>query len=330
MIHTGVLQGSVILSALFNAYISDLFPPPADVKLVSYADDITVYTSGPTIPPLTDKLNGYLEQLSTFLSDRSLTLSTSKSTVTLFSPNTHEARYHPQVKINGSVLPLERRPKILGIIFDIMLTFANHAKTVASKVSKPNSILRALSGTSWGQNKETIINTYKAISRSVINYAALVWTPILKPSHFDRLRRAQHAALRTATSCHRIASFDHLHQETKALPVKIHNRLLCDQYLASCLSAAHPCHYLTVYRQPPRLMKNNIQTFSHRHVYQVRNALPIDATSKHLTKALHAAVVKEALNSYEVNRVLQRHPPAIATEEQTLGRKTRCRLSQLR
>ena len=77
-------------------------------------------------------------------------------------------------------------------------------------------------------------------------------------------------------------------------------------------------------------MKNNIQTFSHRRLYQVRNALPIDATSKHLTKALHTAAVKEALNSYEVNRVLQRHPPAIAKEEQTLDRKTRCRLSQFR
>ena len=79
MIHTGVPQGSVILPALFNAYISDLTSPPADVKLVSYADDTTVYTSGPTIPPLTNKLNGYLEQLSKFLSDRSFTLSTSKS-----------------------------------------------------------------------------------------------------------------------------------------------------------------------------------------------------------------------------------------------------------
>ena len=82
--------------------------------------------------------------------------------------------------------------------------------------------------------------------------------------------------------------------------------------------------------EPPRLIKNNIQTFSHRRVYQVRNALPIDATSKHLTKALHTAAAKEALNSYEVNHVLQRHPPAIAKEEQTLDRKTRCRLSQLR
>ena len=232
--------------------------------------------------------------------------------------------------MNGSVLPLERRPKIRGIIFDTMLTFANHAKTVASKVSKRNSILRTLSGTSWSQHKETIINTYKAISRSVINYAAPVWTPILKPSHFSRLQRAQNAALRTATGCHRMTSFDHLHQETKALPVKIHNRLLCNQYFASCLSAAHPCHYLTVYRQPPRLMKNNIHTFSHRRIYQVRNALPIDATSKYLTKALHTAAVKEALNSYEVNRVLQRHHPAIAKEEQTLGRKARCRLSQFR
>ena len=67
MIHTGVPQGSVISSALFNAYISDLPPPPADVKLDTYADDTTVYTSGPTIPPLTNKLNGYLEQLSEFL-----------------------------------------------------------------------------------------------------------------------------------------------------------------------------------------------------------------------------------------------------------------------
>ncbi|KAH7714343.1 Protein H25P06.5 [Aphelenchoides avenae] len=95
-----------------------------------------------------------------------------------------------------------------------MLTFADHGRATAAKTSRRNNILRALAGTSWGQQKETLLTTYKAVGRPILNYAAPVWTPLLSDTGFKRLQIAQNAALRTATGCLAMSSIDHLHQGT--------------------------------------------------------------------------------------------------------------------
>jgi len=52
-------------------------------------------------------------------------------------------------------------------------------------------------------------------------------------------------ALRVATGCHKMSHADHLHVETKLLPVKFHSELLAKQYWLSCYQSHHPCHHLT-------------------------------------------------------------------------------------
>ena len=147
IVRTGVPQGSVISPSLFNAYIRDLPTPPEGVNIVSYADDITVYASGSNIVQCTALINEYLKILAEFLDDRLLKVSVAKSTVTLFTPDNSQARSHPQVKLNGNVLPLEKRPKLLGVVFDTKFTFAEHANTTTAKVRRRNNIIRALAGT---------------------------------------------------------------------------------------------------------------------------------------------------------------------------------------
>ena len=49
-----------------------------------------------------------------------------------------------------------------------LLSFNKHSSHVAERVSSRNNILKALAGTSWGQQKETLLITYKAVGRSII------------------------------------------------------------------------------------------------------------------------------------------------------------------
>jgi hypothetical protein len=91
-------------------------PKPADgISIVSYADDVSIYASDPDINVPVTRLNSYLPQIADFFKKRKLDISTAKSTVTLFTPDTHQASVHPDVKINGTRLPLEKSPKILGV-----------------------------------------------------------------------------------------------------------------------------------------------------------------------------------------------------------------------
>ena len=114
-----------------------------------------------------------------------------------------------------------------------MYTFTPHWRIQAAKVRARNNLLKALAGTSWGQQKETLILTYQALGRSVIDYAAPVWAPVINDSTWKYLQTAQNEALRIATGCHKMSHTDHLHVETKLLPVKYHSELLAKQYWLS-------------------------------------------------------------------------------------------------
>ena len=65
----------------------------------------------------------------------------------------------------------------------------------------------------------------------------------------------QNAALRTATGAHKMASIDHLHQESLTLKVKDHSDILSAQYLVNCLEEDHVCHGITTKEPRPRPMK---------------------------------------------------------------------------
>ena len=89
-----------------------------------------------------------------------------------------------------------------------------------------------------GQQKETIIATYKALIDSLFSYAAPVWFPNTSATNVSKLQVIQNAALRIATGSHMMASVDHLHMEAELMKVGEHLDMLCAQSLATCPSAA--------------------------------------------------------------------------------------------
>ena len=83
-------------------------------------------------------------------------ISASKSSVTLLTPDTHQAKIHPSIFIENSHLPLVKCPRILGVYLDPSLSFNKHSQYVAERVSGMINILKALAGTSWGQGSRQI------------------------------------------------------------------------------------------------------------------------------------------------------------------------------
>ena len=170
--HFGVPQGGVISPILFNFFVRD-FPDCAEVT-VSYADDFSILESGVDLSEVESKLNSDLVTIADWARRKWLYLAPEKSSVTLFSTDTHQFSYHPQVFLDGALIPLDRNPKILGITLDPQLTFGPHAKSVVGKVGSRLKILKALAGTDWGHSAEDLGLTFKSLVSSVINYGALI------------------------------------------------------------------------------------------------------------------------------------------------------------
>ena len=85
-------------------------PESDNIKVTTYADDITLTTPGPNIESLADNMNPYLNSLNTWLKGRNLSLSKDKFTTSIFSTWTNEFNLEPKVMVDGTNLPNTRNP----------------------------------------------------------------------------------------------------------------------------------------------------------------------------------------------------------------------------
>ena len=276
-------------------------------------------------------LSAHASNVAAWAEGRGLTISAAKSTITLFTSDLHQSHLHPQVSLHNSPLPLNRNPRILGVTFDPHFTFSPHIASIVSRASPRLNILKALAGTTWGQQKETLITTYKSLIRPLLTYANPIWFPNSSPSAIQKLQVLQNSALRIATGCVRASAISHLHAETQVLPVRDHLSLLCSQYLARTLQPNHPSHTIVTSPSGPRTVRHTLQSrfLSVVAPYAEGGIIP-PASYAQTLKAIHTSAVAAAISSQPPNRVLQSPPPSIAEEEKSLPRPARTLLAQLR
>ena len=216
------------------------------------------------------------------------------------------------------------------MMFDNLLSFKQHTKDLKAKVQTRNNILKALTSSDWGKDKETITNTYKAIGQSVISYCCPIWTPALSKTSWNQLQIAQNSALKIATGCHKIASSDHVHQETEMMPVKDRCYMLSKQFLLSTQTQNHPNYTDLSAPPPPRVTKPTLTTCFGEEINRISSPNLAPTTYKRLLKSIHTRSVRDSINNLGNNRVLNSQPPKISKTEKELPRITRSTLSQLR
>ena len=342
-VHLGVPQGAVTSPTLFNYFVSDF--PSLHCDKTSFADDFSVFASDSDINVAVSKLNSDLSLISEWARDLDLKIAPSKSSVTLFTPNTHEHNFHPQVRIEepvdlggvfgtillGEVLPLAPQPKILSVTLDTHFTFSPHAREVAKSCTQRLKVLKALAGTNWGQDKETLLITYKALVRSKIDYAAPVWVPNVKKSPIKRLQAIQNAGLRIVSGCVKMSAEEHLHTEAKMLSVSDHLQLLAAQFLASTLRPTHPLHSIITSPAGPRDMKGTLLSVFRDDVspYLTNGVIPTPNYND-VKNRLHANYVRRAIDSRLNRNILSRATPPVNSSDRRLPRAHRSALAQLR
>ena len=146
---------------------------------------------------------------------------------------------------------LSRTLKILGVTLDTHFTFGPNARDCVKRVSRAPNVMKALTGSSWGFTTETLVATYKAIVRPILNYMLPpsgslkypppIWTKLrwsrTKPwgSRPEAIKRP-----RRPTSGQRLGC-----------SLRAHLDLCWQQFYASALQTLHPSH-LIVTSPPPQ------------------------------------------------------------------------------
>ena len=222
----------------FNIYTSDTPIPQAQVKLTTYALHPTTQTQLKQTSNHT-----YMKYI------HGLGQTTSSSTQTtqhaLSSHRTQQNTAHNLLQIDNITLPMNINPKILGLTLDPKLTYNKHIEITTTKARKTIQILKALTSTTWGKQKETIIALYKAITIPILQYVSTIWSPLASDTNINKLQIPQNTALRIATGCTTDTNTQHLHDETHTLPIREHLQLHASQIRQKSQHPTHPLHYIT-------------------------------------------------------------------------------------
>ena len=128
--------------------------------------------------------------------------------------------------------------------------------------------MKAVTELNWGFTTETLVATYKAIVRPILDYADSIWFTQVLPSHLFKLEVIQNKARRIATFCHQKAAVSHLRSETRVLPW---GRIRNCVHSSSILASFHPS-YLIVTSPPidPRPLRVTLQPSHHRVLRDLR------------------------------------------------------------
>src|SRR6476469_2420782 len=211
------------------------------------------------------------------------------------------------------------------------LNFAEHTRITKEKADKSLNVVKALTSTTWGKQKETLIATYKTITQPVIEYGNTLWLPIISDTNLNKLQTTQNTALRIITGCTADTNIQHLHTETQILPLSTHLKLHASQLRQKAQFPTHTLHSLTKQNPSRRQMKQTIfENTSFTTNVDTTPTNTTETTVQENIKEIHHSIAENHIQSLKPNKIINQPALPINKDEQTLLRKTRRTFAQLR
>ena len=212
-LENGTPQGGVISPMLFNVLMNTLakLPYPAGTLHIGYADDVALQTSG---RDSFTKMQESLDLIADKCEEIGFSISRTKT------KSIAKTRDLPQnrLQVQGQDIEYVDAHKYLGVV--VARTNSGKA-TVEQLKSKCNARIRVLKAMSWkgmGTSGAVIIRAYKALVRSLIDYASPVLMNMSKED-IEKPESIQNESLRIALGAPGSAKCENLRVETGMMTI---------------------------------------------------------------------------------------------------------------
>ena len=248
VVENGLPQGSVLSPILFLVAINDLVL--SNVKHSLFADDVAIWKSGRNVDFIQKRIQEALDEVQTWCNTWGFRVSVAKSCFVLFK----KGKSKPvQLSFNGQNMVEAKSVKFLGMIFDKSLTWNEHIKHVRERCQKRVNILKSLTGSNWGTDKETMVILYKTLVRSIIDYGCEIYHTA-KESVLGKLDVVQSQCLRLICGAIKCTPVPALEVESGIPPLGLRREYILQKiavkYAASVDNPAQECfedHYQLYY-----------------------------------------------------------------------------------
>ena len=196
-IRAGVPQGAVLSPILFSIFINDI--PIENSTNRSYgllfADDLAKIFIFKKPGKLELLVNKYLKNIVKWLQKWRLKMNVSKTKYTIFSKSAN-TRKDFTFSLYDMKLKRDPNPKFLGVTFDESLSFGPQVKEIKEKCIKRLNILKILSHKSWHLKTNILLNIYKSLIRSIIDYNSFILKS-LSIANLNTLQIIQNKAIKS-------------------------------------------------------------------------------------------------------------------------------------
>lgn len=255
-IRAGTLQGAILSPLFFNLYLRKIGQCVGQkVHILQYADDLVIFTTSKNVETAAERIQSTLNDISSFLGEKGLTLSPSKSKIMLFNRKRANFTWNNNINIQGDLVPRVTSARFLGIIFDEKLKGKAHLQYLNLKCRKLVDIISTLTGVKWGSHPSLLLNLYKAAIRSVIDYGCQTYC-FKGNTMFDnrnlnqlflKLARLQYRAIRTALGLRKSTPINVLLSEARELIMRDRTLFLTSKFIFRSLSRSNSLtiRYLT-------------------------------------------------------------------------------------
>ena len=173
----GLVQGGVLLPLLFNVAIDAMFTDVSRrISYAIYADDCTIWSQGRDLQTLYKDIQQALNEVGRWARMNGFTFSADKSRAVLFRRSLRrvDVGLYPTLRINGNPIPMTERVKYLGVWLDDKLNLRAHVVYTKAKALQRISLLKCISGKTYGADRTVLLRMYKALIRPILDYATII------------------------------------------------------------------------------------------------------------------------------------------------------------
>ena len=233
----GVPQGSILSPLLFNIKINNIVRSVNQgVDNSLFVDDFMICARGTALARVERQLQLCVNAVQAWVGENGFKFSVTKTECIHFTRKRGRIT-DPLITLNGSAIQAVKVVKFLGVTFDQKLSFIPHIKILKTNCLKALNILKIISSSDWGADKNTMLHLYRSLIRSKLDYGSIVYGSA-RQSYLRALDPVAHQGLRIALGAFRTSPVESLYAEASELPLHLRRIRLSMNYFINLKS--HP------------------------------------------------------------------------------------------
>ena len=143
-------------------------------------------------------------------------------------------------------LQYSEEARFLGVTFDSELSFENHILDIVKRSKKRLNLLKALKGKTWGADPNTILYTYKAFIRPILEYSCVLFAHV-NQKLLNKIQAIETEAIKIAHNlapwtsnywCYTLINFTPILERLKNLAKKFLDKNKKDELIGDLLNSS--------------------------------------------------------------------------------------------